>query len=75
MNVFGADISGGRISDGEQSITLPKGVLQRYQSHIAQRRAFFEQLALKARLTEEKQLLGDISALVRQRKRLPPEQA
>ena len=75
MNVFGADISGGRISDGEQSITLPKGVLQRYQSHIAQRRAFFEQLALKARLTEEKQLLGDISALVRQLKRLPPEQA
>ncbi len=75
MNVFGADISGGIISDGEQSITLPKGVLQRYQSHIAQRRAFFEQLALKARLTEEKQLLGDISALVRQLKRLPPEQA
>lgn len=75
MNVFGADISGGKISDGEQSITLPKGVLQRYQSHIAQRRAFFEQLALKARLTEEKQLLGDISALVRQLKRLPPEQA
>ncbi len=75
MNVFSADISGGRISCGEQSITLPEGVLQRYQSHIAQRRAFFGQLALKARLTEEKQLLCDLSALVKQISKIPPEQA
>lgn len=75
MNVFKADITGNRIYSGEQYIELPAGVLKRYQAHIAERRAYFGDLREKAHLTEEKQLLQDISALLKTISKLPPEQA
>lgn len=75
MNVFKADITGNRIYNGEQFIELPAGVLKRYQSHIEERRAFFETLREKAALTEEKQLLQDIAPLLKVIRKMPPEQA
>ncbi len=75
MNVFKADISDNRVYSGEQFIELPAGVLERYQAHITARRVFFADLLEKARLTEEKQLLQDISLLVKSVKKMLPEQA
>ncbi len=75
MNVFKADISDNRVYSGEQFIKLPAGVLERYQAHITARRVFFADLLEKARLTEEKQLLQDISLLVKSVKKMLPEQA
>ena len=75
MNVFKADISDNRVYSGEQFIGLPAGVLERYQAHITARRVFFADLLEKARLTEEKQLLNDISLLAKSVKKMLPEQA
>lgn len=75
MNVFKADISDNRVYSGEQFIKLPAGVLERYQAHITARRVFFADLFEKARLTEEKQLLQDISLLVKSVKKMLSEQA
>ena len=75
MNVFKADISDNRVYSGEQFIKLPAGVLERYQAHITARRVFFADLLEKARLTEEKQLLQDISLLVKSVKKMLSEQA
>ncbi len=75
MNVFKADISDNRVYSGEQFIELPAGVLERYQAHITARRVFFADLLEKARLTEEKQLLQDISLLAKSVKKMLPEQA
>lgn len=70
MNVFKADISGNELHSGNQTVKLPKGTLEKYQSFITERREFFADLGKKAVLDEEKAISADISRLTKQLRKL-----
>ncbi len=62
MNVFKTSIEGGILKNGDDKITLPQGVMDKYYEFIAERREFFAQLKQKAQFTEEKQLKERVTA-------------
>lgn len=70
MNVFKADISGNELHSDAQTVKLPKGTLEKYQSFITERREFFADLGKKAVLDEEKAVSADISRLTKQLRKL-----
>lgn len=75
MNIFPANIAGGKVSDGEQYIELAEGLVDKYRKFILDRREFFKTLKEHAQGTEEAELLAGIAELIRQIKKLPTEQA
>lgn len=75
MNIFLADITGNKITDGEQSIELPRGVWDKYKKHIVSTRAYFAELKEKAAGVEEDAALAEISELLKTCGKLQKDEA
>ncbi len=72
MNIFTADITGDKLSSGDQHIDLPKGLHEKYKRYMLDRREYFTSLQEKAQLVGEKLLLAKIAELA---KRIKSEQS
>lgn len=62
MNVFKTSIEGGVLKNGNDEVSLPQGIMEKYREFIEERRCFFALLKQKAQLTEEKRLKERIVA-------------
>lgn len=73
MNVFKTSLAGGKLADGNVTITLPKGADKKYADFIASRKSFFEDFKRKADLTKEGELITAITKFTSEMKKLSPE--
>ena len=69
MNVFRANIAGGKMCDGNAAIKLSKDAVQKYKQFISGRRAFFEEFKQKADLTAENELIKKINEFLDKNKK------
>lgn len=70
MNVFSVSLRDGKIEGGKHSLRLPDTLIEKYHAFLAERRAFFTSLAVKAELREENALTDKIVSLRKSLKKL-----
>ncbi len=70
MNVFSADVTGGKLKTENGAVTLKGDYHETYAKHIARRAEFFKDFETKAQLIEEKAACDLIQKLIAELKKL-----